>query len=156
MEVTGSLNSRVIPNFTIRFIKTEGGKLVYYLLWWFGLASKDQMIGLLIFAVCIIVAIGYVVLIFVPGAVSWMFPWVPMQEIPFWAVAVVVLLAFLVVMFIGAWIGWTMATTPPPKPIEEIEKEVEAETKEEEKVVEEKAKDLEKAETETKEKEGIE
>jgi len=23
-------------------------------------------------------------------------------------------------LFIGAWIGWTMATTPPPKPIEEI------------------------------------
>jgi len=28
-------------------------------------------------------------------------------------------------MFIGAWIGWTMATTPPPKPIEEITAEVE-------------------------------
>ncbi|MBX5321753.1 transcriptional regulator, partial [Candidatus Bathyarchaeota archaeon A05DMB-3] len=27
------------------------------------------------------------------------------------------------VMFIGAWIGWTMATTPPPKPIEEITSE---------------------------------
>jgi len=26
-------------------------------------------------------------------------------------------------MGIGAWIGWTMATTPPPKPIEEIEQE---------------------------------
>jgi predicted DNA-binding transcriptional regulator len=28
-------------------------------------------------------------------------------------------------MFIGAWIGWTMATTPPPKPIEEITTEIE-------------------------------
>ena len=28
-------------------------------------------------------------------------------------------------MFIGAWIGWTMATTPPPKPIEEITTEME-------------------------------
>ncbi|HII85418.1 TPA: hypothetical protein HA273_02335 [Candidatus Bathyarchaeota archaeon] len=26
---------------------------------------------------------------------------------------------------IGAWIGWTMATTPPPKPIEEITTEME-------------------------------
>lgn len=26
-----------------------------------------------------------------------------------------------------AWIGYTLATTPPPKPIEEIEKELEAE-----------------------------
>ncbi len=28
-----------------------------------------------------------------------------------------------------AWIGYTLATTPPPKPIEEIEKEIEAELK---------------------------
>ena len=28
-------------------------------------------------------------------------------------------------MAIGAWIGWTMATTPPPKPIEEITSEIE-------------------------------
>ncbi|GAB6148831.1 transcriptional regulator [Stetteria hydrogenophila] len=28
-----------------------------------------------------------------------------------------------------AWIGYTLATTPPPKPIEEIEKEVEEELK---------------------------
>jgi predicted DNA-binding transcriptional regulator len=29
-------------------------------------------------------------------------------------------LAFIAIMGIGAWIGWTMATTQPPKPIEEI------------------------------------
>jgi predicted DNA-binding transcriptional regulator len=29
-----------------------------------------------------------------------------------------------------AWVGYVMATTPPPKPIEEVEKEIEAETKE--------------------------
>jgi len=27
------------------------------------------------------------------------------------------------------WIGWTLATTPPPKPIEDIEKELEEELK---------------------------
>ncbi|MCS7119855.1 MAG: hypothetical protein RMJ07_07075 [Nitrososphaerota archaeon] len=97
------------------------------------MASKDQVIGALICVVCIILMIGYAVLIFAPRAVSWMFPWVSAGEIPFWAVALVVLIAFFGVMFIGAWIGWTMATTPPPKPIEEIEKEIEAETKEEEK-----------------------
>jgi predicted DNA-binding transcriptional regulator len=32
-------------------------------------------------------------------------------------------------MGIGAWIGWTMATTPPPKPIEEITSEMEKEEK---------------------------
>ncbi|MEM2564963.1 MAG: transcriptional regulator, partial [Candidatus Bathyarchaeia archaeon] len=47
------------------------------------------------------------------------------ESVRFWAVAVIVLVAFLAIMFIGAWIGWTMATTPPPKPIGEIEAEAE-------------------------------
>jgi predicted DNA-binding transcriptional regulator len=34
------------------------------------------------------------------------------------------------VLGILAWIGYTLATTPPPKPIEEIEKELEKELKE--------------------------
>lgn len=33
------------------------------------------------------------------------------------------------VLGIVAWIGYTLATTPPPKPIEEIEKELEEELK---------------------------
>jgi len=33
------------------------------------------------------------------------------------------------VLGILAWIGYTLATTPPPKPIEEIEKEIEEELK---------------------------
>jgi predicted DNA-binding transcriptional regulator len=33
------------------------------------------------------------------------------------------------VLGILAWIGYTLATTPPPKPIEEIEKEIEGELK---------------------------
>jgi predicted DNA-binding transcriptional regulator len=49
-------------------------------------------------------------------------------------------------MGIGAWIGWTMATTPPPKPIEEITSEMETEEKKaaEEKPVEEAPKEEEK------------
>ena len=43
--------------------------------------------------------------------------------IEFWLVAIPVFIAF---MGIGTWIGWTIATTPPPIPIEEIEKEEEA------------------------------
>ncbi len=34
-------------------------------------------------------------------------------------------MAFVTTLAIGAWIGWTMATTPPPKPIEEIATEME-------------------------------
>jgi len=43
--------------------------------------------------------------------------------VQFWLVAIPVLIAFVAVLAIGAWIGWTMATTPPPKPIEEFEAE---------------------------------
>ncbi len=35
------------------------------------------------------------------------------------AVLVLVSVAFVAILAIGAWIGYTMATTPPPKPIEE-------------------------------------
>lgn len=35
----------------------------------------------------------------------------------------------IVVLAILAWIGYTLVTTPPPKPIEEIEKELESELK---------------------------
>jgi predicted DNA-binding transcriptional regulator len=42
-------------------------------------------------------------------------------------------IAVAAVGLIVAWIGYTLATTPPPKPIEEIEKEIEKEMKEIEK-----------------------
>jgi hypothetical protein len=42
------------------------------------------------------------------------------SHVPLWLLAIPVFLAFIAIMAIGAWIGWTMATTPPPKPIEEI------------------------------------
>ena len=40
-----------------------------------------------------------------------------------------------------AWIGYTLATTPPPAPIEEIEKEIEEELKKIEEETEEESKD---------------
>ena len=96
------------------------------------------MIGAVILIVCVVIAIGYVVVLLAPGA---LFPVEYVGVIhpaQFWAVAVVVLIAFLAIMFIGAWIGWTMATTPPPKPIEELELEEEkAEGEAEEETTEE-------------------
>ncbi|MCS7098146.1 MAG: hypothetical protein NZ922_04135 [Candidatus Methanomethyliaceae archaeon] len=47
-----------------------------------------------------------------------------------WQMLVIQLTAFIAiaaVLAIVAWIGYTLATTPPPKPIEEIEKEIEKE-----------------------------
>ena len=99
--------------------------------------SKDQAIGGLIFIACVVVAIGYIAGLFFydPWIYDFLteslnFGWSPTtSEIQYWFVAVPVLVAFVAILGIGAWIGWTMATTPPPKPIEEIEAEV---TKEEE------------------------
>ena len=40
-----------------------------------------------------------------------------------------ILISAFIALGIGAWIGWTMATTPPPKPLEEIQ-QIEEKTKE--------------------------
>ena len=95
------------------------------------MVSKDQTIGALIFLVCVIVAIGYIVLVFYPPAtlalVNWLnaIGWegITNYTARLWMIAIPVVVAFIVVLAIGAWIGWTMATTPPPRPIEEIEAE---------------------------------
>jgi predicted DNA-binding transcriptional regulator len=49
----------------------------------------------------------------------------------YWEIVVkaTLILAVIVVCGILGWIGYTLATTPPPKPIEEIEKEIEEELK---------------------------
>ena len=86
--------------------------------------SKDQATGVIIFLACTIIALGYVVLLFAPQLlISLIRLALPMETLQFWLVAIPVLIAFVAIMFIGAWIRWTMATTPPPKPIEELEKE---------------------------------
>lgn len=94
--------------------------------------SKDQAIGGAIFVVCLVVAIGYIITLFLPslfvdvvGAIGLS---VTEDAVKFWIIAIPVFVAFVAIMFIGAWIGWTMATTPPPKPIEEITTEVEETT----------------------------
>jgi formate hydrogenlyase subunit 3/multisubunit Na+/H+ antiporter MnhD subunit len=100
------------------------------------MVSKDQAIGGVIFLVCVIVAIFYVVTLFYP---DWLINlgWTTAEKstIQFWLIAIPMFIAFVAIMGIGAWIGWTMATTPPPKPIEEITSEIE-EKKEEEKAEE--------------------
>jgi TRAP-type C4-dicarboxylate transport system permease small subunit len=88
------------------------------------MVSKDQAIGWVIFLVCVVVMIGYVVTLF--GYEQIIQPWLDVGStsgVQFWLVAIPVLIAFVAVLAIGAWIGWTMATTPPPKPIEEFEVE---------------------------------
>ena len=98
------------------------------------MVSKDQTIGGLIFVICVVIGVLYTAGLFYfgqPFADGLNSRW----PIEFTLVALPVFIAFIAIMAIGAWIGWTMATTPPPKPIEEITTEIE---KEEKKVVEEK------------------
>jgi len=51
--------------------------------------------------------------------VVWLYWLFFLPSIQFWAVALPVIIGVVVLAFIGMWIGWTMATTPPPTPIEE-------------------------------------
>jgi hypothetical protein len=103
------------------------------------MVSKDQGIGGAILIVCVVVAIGYLVTLFYP---TWLSAIgligntdAAKANAQFWIIAIPVFIAFVAILFIGAWIGWTMATTPPPKPIEEITTEIE-EKKEEPKAEE--------------------
>ncbi|MGD6933052.1 MAG: hypothetical protein ACQCN5_02480 [Candidatus Bathyarchaeia archaeon] len=90
------------------------------------MVSKDQAIGGAILLVCVLVAVFYIIAVFVP---DWIINPLNLQmsenTFRLWVVTIPVFIAFVAIMFIGAWIGWTMATTPPPKPIEEITTEIE-------------------------------
>jgi predicted DNA-binding transcriptional regulator len=88
--------------------------------------SKDQAIGGAIFLVCVVVAVVYLVALF--GYEQLILPWLNIgssADVRFWLIAVPVFVAFVAILFIGAWIGYTMATTPSPKPIDEITTETE-------------------------------
>jgi len=85
--------------------------------------NSDQVLGAFILVGSIIGVVVYGVLLY---------------YIPIWTLQVSAFLAVAFAFGILAWIGYTLATTPPPKPIEEVEKEVEtketeSETKEEKK-----------------------
>lgn len=101
------------------------------------MVSKDQAIGGIILIVCAVIAVLYFVAIVFAGNIIDFFEWsLEASTLQLWLVAIPVVIAFLAILGIGAWIGWTMATTPPPKPIEEIEAEMET-TEEKEKAKEE-------------------
>ena len=92
------------------------------------MVSKDQGIGGAIFAVCVIVALGFALLVIFPGQISkFLGMATDGNTIRLDAVLVLVSIAFIAILGIGAWIGWTMATTSSPKPIEEVTAEPETE-----------------------------
>ena len=79
--------------------------------------SKDQAIGILLLVASIVGIIIYGWIVFFT---EWFL--LLLQITGFIAVAGV--------FGVLGWIGYTLVTTPPPKPIEEVEKELEEELKE--------------------------
>jgi predicted DNA-binding transcriptional regulator len=87
---------------------------------------KDKVIGVGLMAVGVIGILLY----------GWLVFFSP------WQVLILQLTAFVAVaavLGILAWVGYALATTPPPKPIEEIEKEVQKALEEIEKQLKEEA-----------------
>ena len=87
--------------------------------------SKDQAIGAAIVIICVFVGLFYVATLFYPQWLSVLGVQATQANVQFWIIAVPVFIAFIAILGIGGWIGWTMATTPPPKPIEDITSEIE-------------------------------
>lgn len=95
--------------------------------------SKDQAIGVVIMMSSILGILVYLYLIFLAA-----------PEIQDLVLRLTGAIAVGGVLGILAWIGYTLATTPPPPSIEEIEKEIEKELKE----IEKEEKEAKKAEEE--------
>jgi predicted DNA-binding transcriptional regulator len=100
------------------------------------MASKDQGIGAVILIVSIAVILFYIWWLFLSPNYGYYDGW-SFREL---GIVIPVFLIVVGVFAIAAWIGYTMASTPPPKPLEEIpefseteEKKAQAEKKEPEK-----------------------
>ncbi len=90
---------------------------------------KDQAVGVGLIIISIIVIIVYALLMFGPyipiAGINKIFT----MSVSIAALQVTAFIAIAIIFGILAWVGYTLATTPPPKPIEEIEKEIEEELK---------------------------
>jgi predicted DNA-binding transcriptional regulator len=76
--------------------------------------SRDQVVGVVLILVSISIIVGYGWLLF-------------FTEWALLLIQLTLMIAVAAVFGVVAWIGYTLATTPPPKPIEEIEKEIQHE-----------------------------
>jgi len=81
--------------------------------------NKDQVLGAVLMVASAIIIIAYIWLVFFP----------PLAGADIFLLKLTGTVAVVGIFAILAWIGYTLATTPPPKPIEEIEKEIEEEMK---------------------------
>ena len=78
---------------------------------------NDKTLGLLIVMLSLMGMIGYFVWSFAPFLGPVISDWIT-PEISEWAFKLPVILAIYAMLAIILWIGYTMATTPPPIPLE--------------------------------------
>ena len=81
--------------------------------------SRDRQVGALLLAASIIGIIIYGWLVFLP----------PLSGLDLIVLKLTGFIAVAGILGILAWIGYTLATTPPPKSVEEIERELNEELK---------------------------
>jgi predicted DNA-binding transcriptional regulator len=84
---------------------------------------RDKTLGILISVGSLICMVGYFLWAFGPFiGLSHLIP----RELSEWAFKIPIVLAVYALLAIALWIGYTMATTPPPLPLEkplELERE---------------------------------
>lgn len=80
--------------------------------------SKDQALGSMILLVSILGIAVYFYLTFLS-------PWTILT------IQISAFIAVAAILLIIAWIGYTLATTPPPTPLEDLEQETETQSNEE-------------------------
>ncbi|BAN90218.1 transcription regulator containing HTH domain [Aeropyrum camini] len=92
--------------------------------------DRDRLVGFGLLIGSLAVIIVYAYLVFFTG---------------WWELVIKLTGLMAVAGFFGllAWVGYVLATTPPPKPIEEIEKEIEEELKRLERELEGEGKEVE-------------
>lgn len=86
---------------------------------------RDKSLGAMIILFCLIFMFGYFVWAFAPFLGPAISAWIT-PALSEWAFKLPVVLAVYGILLIVLWIGYTMATTPPPMPLErplEIERE---------------------------------
>jgi hypothetical protein len=88
---------------------------------------NDKTVGYFIFILSLLGIIGYACWLLAPAPawLEWLFYYNITGERIRWAIIAPLLLAVVGFLAIAMWIGWTMATTPPPIPIEQLEAEKE-------------------------------
>ncbi|HID04826.1 MAG TPA: transcriptional regulator [Aigarchaeota archaeon] len=86
------------------------------------MALSDKTIGIILMAASLIIIVAYAWLVFLPPGIE-----ILGDRIDIFVLKLTGFMAIASFFGLLAWIGYTLATTPPPKPIEEIEKEIEEE-----------------------------